>query len=280
VTVELQIIKPGPGNPRDRHYYPADVLKRDAHIFEGVDIYVTDHREQERSERTKVGRIKNIVRFTEEGAPVAQAVIYDGDMAEKTRNRAEAGELDTLECSIYAKGRSAEKVVDGATYNVVEAMTWAGAVEFVSKAGAGGKALALVESQGGSDMDSELEQKNDQTTEEPAEEALHESTTAPEANASAESTEAASTVATEEVEAALRESKLPPGIVSLLKLGSYADKVALDAAIADARKAVKELSESGQPFAQGHTQPPSTQPPQRTYEERLADIDRKYGLIE
>ena len=33
VIVDFQMITPGPGNKRDRHYYPADVLKRDIGVF-------------------------------------------------------------------------------------------------------------------------------------------------------------------------------------------------------------------------------------------------------
>lgn len=274
LLLDLQIIKPGPGNARDRHYYPADVLRRDANVFAGVDLFVTDHREAERSERTKVGRIKEVVGFTDEGAPIGRAVIYDGDMAEKTRNRAAAGELDTLECSIFAQGRAKSGKVDDQTYNIVEEISSARAVEFVSKAGAGGKALALVENEGGNIMpDGENEQVEpvvgeSETQVESEPEALNEA---------AVTDKPVSTVSADVIATALAEVGLPRGIAAILARGQYGDENELTEAIASAKAEVKALTESGAPFAQ-NTTPSPTQPPAVPLSESLDNIDRKFGL--
>ena len=150
VEFNLKIIAPGAGNKHDNHWYPAEMLKRDANVFEGVDVFVTDHRENERSERTKVGKIKSIIGFTEDGGPIGRTVIYDPELAEKTRNRAQAGELGTLHCSILAHGTAKKGEIDGKKYHIVEAISYASAVDLVSRAGAGGRALSLVESETGS----------------------------------------------------------------------------------------------------------------------------------
>jgi hypothetical protein len=147
LSLNVRLITPGWGNIKDRHWYGADVLKRDAKVFEGVKMYATDHRDNEKSVRTEVARIKEITGFGEDGAPIARVIVFDPDFAEQTRNRAAAGELDSLECSILAYGRTkAGKAPDGQAGNIVEAITSARSVDWVTKAGAGGRAISLAES--------------------------------------------------------------------------------------------------------------------------------------
>ena len=256
VLVDFQILQPGPGNKKDNHYYPREMVERDAHVFNGVDVFATDHREKERSERTKVARVKECpTRFTESGAPVAQVVIYDPDQAEKTRNRADAGELGTLECSIYARGVSKPGTIDGKEYKVVEAITEGKYLELVSSAGAGGRALNLSESDaGGNEMgntegvtevvqEEDIQENEPAPVEEPTGEPVGESAPEPESLAEAE------------VEAALAETNLPGVFKTALSKGEYANADVLKAAIADAIAEVKALTGSGQPFGQGVTQP-------------------------
>ncbi len=45
MTMRVRIIKPGWGNERDNHFYPAEVLRRDAGVFAGAKMYETDHEE-------------------------------------------------------------------------------------------------------------------------------------------------------------------------------------------------------------------------------------------
>jgi len=264
VLVDFQVIEPGPGNKQDNHYYPAEMLRRDAPVFEGVDIFATDHKETERSERTKVGRVKTCpARFTESGAPVAQVIIYDPAQAEKTRNRADAGELATMECSIFARGISEAGEVGGAEYKIVKQITEGKYLELVSSAGAGGHALGLAESDnGGDDMtlenvtdeQTEVEeveiQEVEQSVEMPTEEAAPaEGETMPVEEATPES------LAEAAVETALAETNLPGAFRAALSKGAYANADALKAAIAEAIAEVKALTGSGQVFGQGATTP-------------------------
>lgn len=145
LKLQVRLIRPGPGNAQHKHYYPRDVLKRDARMFEGVKMYATDHRDEEKSVRTEVSTVDKIVGFDEDGAPLAQVTVFDPDFAEQVRNRAAAGKLDTLECSILAAGRAKSTMVEGERYNVVEAITSARSVDWVTKAGAGGAAVNLME---------------------------------------------------------------------------------------------------------------------------------------
>lgn len=146
LRVRMRLIQAGPGNSVDNHYYPGEVLRRDAHVFEGVKMYTVDHKEAERSERTEVAVIDRIADFEEDGSPIGEIVIFDPDFAEKTRNRSKARKLDSLECSILATGMARESDEYGGKYNVVDSIDEAQAVDFVTRAGAGGQALSLVES--------------------------------------------------------------------------------------------------------------------------------------
>lgn len=152
LDINVKLIKPGWGNRRDNHYYPADVLKRDAKMFEGVKMYATDHNAAEKNVRTEVSQIKSITGFDTDGAPIARVTVFDPSFAEMVRNRAAAGALDSLECSILAYG-SAKKgtAPDGREGNIVEAITAAQSVDWVTKAGAGGQALSLAESAANAD---------------------------------------------------------------------------------------------------------------------------------
>lgn len=154
LDINVRLIKPGWGNSRDRHYYSAAMLRRDAGLFEGVKMYTTDHNAAEKSERTEVSKIKAIERFDTDGAPIARVTIFDPDFAEKTRNRIAAGMTDSLECSILAAGMSkAGKAPDGREGNIVEAITAVQSVDWVTKAGAGGGAVSLAEAAAGDEIE-------------------------------------------------------------------------------------------------------------------------------
>ncbi|GAF88861.1 unnamed protein product, partial [marine sediment metagenome] len=100
LKVYVQIIKPGWGNARDNNYYPAEVLRRDAHVFEGAKMFATDHVGKEKNARSEVSIMEKApVFFTSEGAPVGLACIFDPDFAEATRNRIASRHLTSLSCS-------------------------------------------------------------------------------------------------------------------------------------------------------------------------------------
>jgi len=272
VEIDLKIIAPGAGNKHDNHWYPADMLRRDANVFEGVDVFVTDHRENERSERTKVGKIKSIVGFTEDGGPIGRTVLYDPELAEKTRNRASAGELGTLHCSILARGDARDGKVDGRKYKIVEAITRADAVDLVSRAGAGGRALSLAESEsGGESMDEErndaIEEQEAGPTEEPLEEVTLQEQQEPE-----EETPAPAMLEPEKVQELVEATNLPDAAKAKLSEAEYADEEAVKAAVAVEVAYIKEVTGSGKPFAQGAGSAPEKRP--RTAEEADADFDR------
>jgi hypothetical protein len=260
VVIDFQVLKPGPGNRRDNHYYLPETVKRDIHVFEGADVFATDHKEKERSERTKVGKVLSVpTRFTAEGAAVGEVLIYDPDQAEKARNRADAGALGTLECSIYGRGRQKKGEIDGNEYRIVEAITQGLYLELVSKAGAGGMALSLSESATG---DGHMKEN-----EKPEEETPVEETTFSEAE---EETPAAEEETTQEQEAqplaeldalkALSASSLPRQSRERLAKLEWKDAGALAEAIKAEAEYVKSLTQSGQPANLGASEAQDKQP--------------------
>ena len=270
VLVDFQILKPGPGNKKDNHFYPADVVERDIHVFERADVFATDHREDERSERTKVGIVQRCpASFTDDGAPIARVLLYDPDQAEKARNRADAKELGTLECSIFGNGNAQDEKINGHKYKKVTAITEGRFLELVSKAGAGGKALRLAEmeaemnaSTGAQTPEEEQEVVTEATAATPPEPvavAISESETAEppasellpaEQTAENAAEPAPVTLSESEVKAVLDSRRLPLAAYKRLAEGSYSDAAALETAITAEIAYITELTGSGKPTAQ------------------------------
>ena len=141
----VRIIKPGWGNKKHNHYYPKDILQRDAFQFVGAKMYETDHRPNEKSTRTWVSTIEDIV-GSDNGAPLAKVAVHNEDFAGRLRNLNELGMLEKMECSILANGlaKSGFKL-NGREGKQVEAITNVSSVDWVTRAGAGGAAVSLME---------------------------------------------------------------------------------------------------------------------------------------
>lgn len=243
LLLDVALIEPGFGNKRKNHYYSAAMLKRDAKIFEGIKMYATDHRADEKSVRTEVSTIKSIVGFTDSGAPIARVAIHDPDFAEATRNRARLDTLDSLECSILAKGRIRKGEVDGHKANVVEAITLAQSVDWVSAAGAGGRALNLAESnEGGDEMANETETVNEEGQRE--EQEGTEETWLSESN----------------VASILADAKLPDAAKERLGTAQYGSKDALKEAVQSEADYLTKITSAGKPKQLRGKRPSETQP--------------------
>jgi len=148
LRLDVGIIKVGPGNARDNHYYTDALLERDGGIFKGAKMYATDHRNDEKSVRTEVSLLEDVVgvrEFADGRYLVGKAVVFNPDFAEDVRNRADAGVLNSLHCSILAKGSAKPGKVGETEYNIVQEITDSQSVDWVTRAGAGGHALQLAE---------------------------------------------------------------------------------------------------------------------------------------
>lgn len=275
LTMRVQLIRPGWGNTKDNHYYPAEVLKRDAHVFEGKKMYTTDHKEGEKSERTEVSVIEAIEDFTPEGAPIARVNVFDPGFAEKVRNRQKAGVLDRLECSVLGNGTARPFELDGRKGKMVESITDAESVDWVTRAGAGGHALEIAESQN-SDIEGATmadEQNNVEVTPEnvaadelaPVAEVAEQPAPAPEPTRLSEA----------EVATLLEaEKRLPAASRVRLAESTYTDGEAVKVAITKELAYLKDALGSGQPFGLGAAQPAPKATPAELEERAAQAIDR------
>lgn len=148
LQLNVAIIEPGWGNQRDNNYYPKEMLERDAKVFQGAKMYATNHRASEKSVLTEVSQILECpVGFTETGAPIARVGVFSEAFAESIRNRNKLGVLSDLHCSILANGKVQTGFEsDGRKGRKVLSITEAASVDWVTRHGAGGRALSIAES--------------------------------------------------------------------------------------------------------------------------------------
>ena len=118
------------------------------------------HRNDEKSVRTEVSLLEDVVgvrEFADGRYLVGRAVVFNPDFAEDVRNRNDAGVLDSLHCSILARGSAKPGKVGESEYNIVQEITDAQSVDWVTRAGAGGHALQLAETAAEPDQEPEIE---------------------------------------------------------------------------------------------------------------------------
>lgn len=300
LTMEIALIQPGFGNRRDNHYYSAEMLKRDAPlVFPGVKMYLTDHKPGEKSVRTEVSRVKEIVGFANglpnviDGTPIAKVSAFEPGFCEMVRNRAAAGELDSLECSILASGIAKKGTVDGKSAKVVESITTADSVDWVTRAGAGGRALSISENEE-EPMENRAEHKEDET------EKVEESETVdiseqddtpgtPEpADGDNDGSQEADTsesghgpiLLTEQQVVELVDGRLPEQVVGLFAERDFEDAEQVNEAVTRWQESFRELTGSGAPRGHGSTDQPNSEPmTEAEWKDRLDAIDKAHGLI-
>ncbi len=155
----------GPGNPRDKHYYSADSLKQAVadRIFEGLPMFI-DHpgsyEEQDRPERSvrdMGGWYENIGTGNREDGKLqleSDLVTIPGPSTQWIRDLFNAALMkrerdpqsqDLVGLSINATGVTDEMDLDGEEWHNVSRFLAGASVDVVTKAGAGGKIVALKE---------------------------------------------------------------------------------------------------------------------------------------
>jgi len=266
LVLKIRPIRPGFGNAKHNHYYPAPMLKRDAHKLVGLKMYESDHK-SDKSTRTWVSTTTALLGFDNIGAPILEAVAHDPGFAQRMRNLNTARDADgnsllgQMECSILGGGKiKRNQVREGRKANVVEALTVMQGLDWVTKAGAGGKALAIAESDKDGDMDEEDREVIEEET--PAEEPLQEDAVN-------------ETLGAVPVLKALLASGLPQAAQERLAEGAYADEDTLRAAI-DAEKAYLEAarpSSGGRPFGMGSASPKTEETDKSLAERESAVLD-------
>ena len=145
LILNMRLIKEGFGNKRNNHYYSKRLLQSSSDMFKGVKMYVTEHRANEVNVRNEVAQVIEAKYDEEAGGIVARVGVFDENFATNVRNRQSLGILDGLACSIRAIGNtySKEYVKDGRTGRMVKEFTKVLSVDFVTAAGAGGKAISI-----------------------------------------------------------------------------------------------------------------------------------------
>jgi len=158
------LIKAGPGNPGDRHYYSADLLKDSVRsgFFEGAQCYldhptpIEDKQQPERTVTKLAGYFTDCKLTTQDGATAIVGLFHPQlgrndvlgmlrtatEYAEAFPNRAYVG------LSINAAGQTDEKnpvIVNGARYSPVVRFDELISVDIVTRAGAGGRVLSFRE---------------------------------------------------------------------------------------------------------------------------------------
>ena len=293
------MIEPGWGNTRDNNYYPKEVLARDAHILEGVKMYVTNHIDEEVNVRNEVAQIlKCPDGFTETGGPIAKIGIFDPDFARNVRNRKELDELSpgsnvlaSLQSSICAYGeREKNFKKDGREGFRVTELTSAKSVDFVPQAGAGGRGVELLESAADTNGGKTVDENEKEAAELKAaeEKAVAEKKAADEKLAADEKVAAEKLAAEEkaneptflsesEVKEAVLKTNLPEEAKAKLIKGQYADLAAVEARASEEAEYVRAITGSGQPFSQGSASATARQTDEE-HEARVREIYARHSI--
>lgn len=167
VYIDFVPIMPGWGNKRDNHYYPRDVVAEAMPVWGGAKMYATDHKEDQKSVLTEVSQVvESPAGVTDDGLPYATAVILSKTFEEIARRRNAAGLLKDLHCSILASGVAKPGFeLDGREGKLVESITQVQSIDWVTRAGAGGHAIGLSESEAEVNEQEKLEQEQDKIQE-------------------------------------------------------------------------------------------------------------------
>ena len=152
------VIKPGFNASEDR-YYPAEMLKRDYKVFEGQKMYA-DHPTEQEDKDLPERSIKNTgwvavlkdVSCDETGVVTGVAEIIEPWLMTKLATLRDKELLSEMGISINAVGRASKATIDGKETLVIEELTGARSVDFVTEPGAGGT-VTFYESDRSRDVD-------------------------------------------------------------------------------------------------------------------------------
>ena len=155
-TAKVIVIKAGFNATGDR-YYPAEVLKRDFGIFEGMKMYAdhpTDEEDKARPERSIKDWVATLTEVTcdENGTVTGDAEIIESWLMQKLASLRDKEMLSEMGISINAVGSASKGTIDGKETLVIEKLVAARSVDFVTEPGAGG-VVTFYESDRSHDID-------------------------------------------------------------------------------------------------------------------------------
>ena len=149
-TGDLSITVIKPGWSKNNRYYPAEVLKNSANIFEGAKMFV-DHATETENKQRPEGSVKDwvgtitTVKAEADGTLKATANIHDESFKTNLTNLKKAGNLSQMGVSIRAIGHPRLGEAEGRKGPIVESLTYCKSVDFVTFAGAGGQVESMSE---------------------------------------------------------------------------------------------------------------------------------------
>lgn len=143
----VTLIKAGWGNKRDKHYYPAKTLENDCQVFVGAKMYA-DHPTPLEEQQRPEGSIRNWVSTVKEAWYNKQEDTVDGlvKVHDPWMRSLVKEAWEDIGLSIRADGEVRPGEMGGRRGYIVESIVGCHSVDFVTKAGAGGRIKALHES--------------------------------------------------------------------------------------------------------------------------------------
>jgi len=144
------VIKAGFNASEDR-YYPADMLKRDYKVFEGMKMYAdhpTEEEDKARPERSIKDWVATLSEVTcdESGTVTGVAEIVEPWLMQKLASLRDKEMLTEMGISINAVGSASKSTIEGKETLVIEKLVACRSVDFVTEPGAGG-VVTLYESE-------------------------------------------------------------------------------------------------------------------------------------
>lgn len=150
------VIKAGFNATEDR-YYPAEMLRRDFKVFEGMKMYAdhpTEEEDKARPERSIRDWVATLTEVTcdESGTVTGVAEIVEPWLMQKLASLRDKEMLSEMGISINAVGSASKATIDGKETLVIEKLVACRSVDFVTEPGAGG-IVTLYESDRNHDID-------------------------------------------------------------------------------------------------------------------------------
>ena len=146
-TLPITVIEPG-FNKSKKRFYPAEMLKRDYKVFEGMKMFV-DHSTLTQDRSRPEGSVRdwgaNLSKLWVDGDGTVrgEAAIIDEQLKLKLANLRQHKQLPTMGISIRAIGEGHDAEVEGQRTLLVERLVKGRSVDFVTYAGAGGQVEAI-----------------------------------------------------------------------------------------------------------------------------------------
>jgi len=144
--ITMTVIKPGWS--LNNRYYSPEMLKRDYKVFENAKMFMNHQTDKEANQRPEGDLRDWVAQVTKvwpesDGTIRAKAVVIDPTLKAKMSSLAENKLLPQMGVSIRAAGEAHDGEAEGKSGKIIEAITAARSVDFVTFPGAGGAVETL-----------------------------------------------------------------------------------------------------------------------------------------